>query len=97
MERYIKKSEKAVLAVFIVFFLAGLVRSTDNQEGQKVAESAKVESRLVDIWSDGTRLTGDLFYPLNVKTGDKLPAVILCHGWGGIRSHLNQAYAPFLY
>ncbi len=37
MERYAKNSVKAVLAVFIVFFLAGLVRSTDNQEGQKVA------------------------------------------------------------
>lgn len=94
MERYVKNSVKTVLALFIVFLLTGLARSTENQEGQKVAESAAVESRLVDIWSDGTRLSGDLFYPVSVKSGDKLPAIILCHGWGGIRAHLNQAYAP---
>lgn len=54
----------------------------------------EIESRHVNIWSDGTRLSGDLWYPKTLKTGDNLPAVILCHGWGGVRSHLNKAYAP---
>ena len=49
----------------------------------------------MNIWSDGTRLAGDLYYPSVVKEGDKLPAILLCHGWGGVKSHLNQAYAPF--
>ena len=52
------------------------------------------ESRPVNIWSDGTRLSGDLFYPDGLKRGEKLPALILCHGWGGLRSHLNKDYAP---
>jgi len=56
--------------------------------------AATIESRQVDIWSDGTRLSGDLWYPRGLQSGDKRPAVILCHGWGGLRSHLNRAYAP---
>jgi uncharacterized protein len=53
-----------------------------------------VASRRVNIWSDGTRLSGDLFYPAGMKAEDKLPAIVLCHGWGGVREHLNRAYAP---
>ncbi|HXG66811.1 MAG TPA: alpha/beta fold hydrolase [Blastocatellia bacterium] len=53
-----------------------------------------VATRPVTIWSDGTRLAGDLFFPKDMKPGDKLPALILCHGWGGVRAHLNRAYAP---
>lgn len=56
--------------------------------------AANIESRHVDIWSDGTRLSGDLWYSRGLQSGDKRPAVILCHGWGGLRSHLNRAYAP---
>jgi dienelactone hydrolase len=56
--------------------------------------AANIESRHVDIWSDGTRLSGDLWYTRGLQPGDNRPAVILCHGWGGLRSHLNQAYAP---
>jgi dienelactone hydrolase len=56
--------------------------------------AGEIESRSVDIWSDGTRLSGDLWYPKGLKAGDHLPAIILCHGWGGTRSHLNKAYAP---
>ena len=56
--------------------------------------SDDVKARGVDIWSDGTRLSGDLFYPAEIDADDKLPAIVLCHGWGGVRSHLNQAYAP---
>ena len=59
-----------------------------------VQQAKAFESRPVNIWSDGTRLSGDLFYPKGLKAGDKLPAIILCHGWGGLRSHLNKDYAP---
>ena len=68
------------------------VRSQDTAKPEVAA--FKIESRHVDIWSDGTRLTGDLWSPKGLQSGDKLPAVILCHGWGGVRSHFNQAYAP---
>ncbi|OFV82936.1 MAG: hypothetical protein A2W26_08695 [Acidobacteria bacterium RBG_16_64_8] len=58
------------------------------------AQAAEVESRRVDIWSDYTRLSADLFYPKGARAGDNLPAIILCHGWGGLRANLNLGYAP---
>jgi dienelactone hydrolase len=79
----------------VATFAVGLL-SVKAKESEKTAyRSFEIESRHVDIWSDGTRLSGDLFYLKASKLGDKLPAIILCHGWGGVRSHLNGAYAPF--
>ncbi len=54
-----------------------------------------VASRPVNIWSEGTRLSGDLFYPKDAKEGENYPAILLTHGWGGVRAHLNRAYAPY--
>jgi len=50
--------------------------------------------RPVTIWSDGTRLAGDLFLPKDLAADQKVPAIVLCHGWGGLKSHLNQRIAP---
>lgn len=55
-----------------------------------------VVQRGVDVWSDGTRLSGDLFLPPGFSEEDARGAVVLAHGWGGTRDHLNQAYAPFI-
>jgi len=85
-----------VLVGFMGVLGKGLSSPSEEYLGSKNVESAKVESRLVNIWSDGTRLSGNLFFPENIKEEDKLPAVLLCHGWGGVRSHLNQAYAPYI-
>jgi dienelactone hydrolase len=81
--------------VVLTGLLACGLQEVRSEEAPKpeVAES-KIESRHVDIWSDGTRLSGDLWYPKRLQSGDKLSAVILCHGWGGVRSHFNRAYAP---
>ena len=54
-----------------------------------------VEQRTVDVWSDGTRLSGDVFYPKEKNASSNYPAIVMSHGWGGTRDHLNRAYAPF--
>ncbi|MFV2090152.1 MAG: alpha/beta hydrolase, partial [Pseudomonadales bacterium] len=56
--------------------------------------SAEPVSEPVTIWSDGVRLAGDLWKPEGLTAEDKRPAILLVHGWGGTKSHLNQAYAP---
>ena len=61
--------------------------------GQSADERAKVESKDVDIWSDGTRMAGTVWKPKGLSADEKLPALVLCHGWGGVRSHLNSTYA----
>lgn len=50
----------------------------------------------VTIWSEGTRLAADLFVPDDLRDGEKRPAILLCHGWGGPKSHLSATYAPYL-
>lgn len=63
-------------------------------EEKEVRNFPDVVRRAVTFWSDGTRLAGDLTYPKDRDEGDTLPALILCHGWGGMKAHLNQAIAP---
>ena len=45
------------------------------------------------VWSEGTRLAADLWIPDDLATGERRPAVLLCHGWGGLKEHLNATYA----
>jgi dienelactone hydrolase len=47
------------------------------------------------VWSEGTRLAGDLWQPDDLSAGERRPALLLCHGWGGLKEHLNATYAPF--
>jgi dienelactone hydrolase len=51
--------------------------------------------REVTVWSEGTRMAGDLFIPDDLRSGEKRPAILLCHGWGGPKSHLSSTYAPW--
>ncbi len=93
--KYARIMTSSVLLFTFLFFLSvGLNSSLTVGWEQPAAVGEEVTSRPVDIWSDGTRLSGDLFFPASGKDGDNLPAIILCHGWGGVRAHLNQAYAP---
>lgn len=70
-----------------------IVLAAGTAHGAESSSDAFTKTQ-VDIWSDGTRISGDLFIPAGVKDGDKLPAILLSHGWGGTRSHLSRAYAP---
>lgn len=91
-----KNESIAIFNLFVLIILiTGLLKFVSAQESEKRAvTSADIESRHVDIWSDGTRISGDLYYPKGLKSTDKLPAIILCHGWGGLRSYLNENYSP---
>jgi dienelactone hydrolase len=52
-----------------------------------------VTSRPVVIWSEGTRMVGDVYFPKGHKEGDRLPAVICCNGWGGTRQNTTGRVA----
>jgi dienelactone hydrolase len=47
-----------------------------------------------DIVSEGTRMTAEVF-SLKTLAGKKLPAIILCHGWGGLALHLRPEAIAF--
>jgi dienelactone hydrolase len=62
-------------------FLAALILVTATLSS---AEDA-FERRSVTIWSDGTRMAGDLYVPKVRKEGERFPAVVLCAGTGGTK------------
>ena len=43
----------------------------------------------VDIWSEGTRMAGDLYRPARADD-QRLPAIIMSHGWGGTKAGLAR-------
>ena len=54
----------------------------------------EIDGRPVTIWSEGSRLAAKLFKPVGAK--GLRPAILLCHGWGGLKEHLAERYAvPF--
>jgi len=57
------------------------------------ATQIPVAHQAISFWSDGVRLQGDVFKPQGLKPEQKLPGIILVHGWGGNKSNLNKAYA----
>lgn len=40
----------------------------------------------VSFYSEGTRLSGDLFLPRDLRDGEKRPGILLCHGYTGVRN-----------
>ena len=92
-----------VVGVLTVTFLAtvspaaaapGNLKSADA-ELHDVENFPTVVRRSVTVWSDGTRLAADIFRPKDLDEDSKLPAIVLCHGWGGKKEHLNRGIAPW--
>ncbi|MEQ8858783.1 MAG: hypothetical protein RIC56_09060 [Pseudomonadales bacterium] len=62
--------------------------------GSAAASAAEPQRRTITVWSQGTPLAGDLWLPAGLEPGQRVPGLLLVHGWGGVRAHLNRAYAP---
>jgi len=52
-----------------------------------------MNQRTVSFFSEGTRMEGDLFLPSDLKSAERRPAVVLCHGFTGVRSMILGDYA----
>ena len=53
-----------------------------------------IERRAVTLWSEGSRVAAEIIKPVGAQ-GPR-PAILLCHGWGGLKEHLAERYAtPF--
>ncbi len=74
------KKLKIILLTLLIFF-----------QGQLFSDYEFLKED-IEIWSDGTRMKGNLFIPRdeNIK---KWPTILMVHGWGGTKDHLNTAYA----
>jgi hypothetical protein len=61
------------------------------QEEKAVENFPAVLQRDITLWSDGTRLSGVLLYPKDGVEGVRLPAIVLCNGWGGTKAFLMRS------
>jgi uncharacterized protein len=52
-----------------------------------------MSQRTVNFFSEGTKMEGDLFLPSDLKAGEQRPAIVLCHGFTGVRSMILGDYA----
>jgi dienelactone hydrolase len=55
---------------------------------------AQLIERRVDIFSEGVRMSGYVLHPA-AKVGERLPAVVLSHGWGGTAALLRPEAERF--
>lgn len=56
--------------------------------------SDKITRTSVTIWSEGSRLAAEVIRP--AASAGPRPAILLCHGWAGLKGHLAERYAvPF--
>lgn len=76
---------------------------TPAEQGQAFAEPVYpplempvgVYRQPLTIWNDGLALDGDIYRPENLGADDKLPGVVLAHGWGGSKLTAERYAALF--
>ena len=56
-------------------------------------DPAAPEIHHITIWSDGTRMAGDLYVPRDLKDGEKRAAILFCAGTGGTKKGNGALYA----
>ncbi|NJM55797.1 MAG: hypothetical protein HC841_07830 [Verrucomicrobiae bacterium] len=89
-----------ILLLLPVLFVAFTVSAAEAPAKKKAAARPaaplpeNVEKRAVVIWSDGTRMAGDLYLPKDRKPEDKFPAIVLCAGTGGTKGGTQARLAP---
>lgn len=56
-------------------------------------EPDEITSSSTIVWSEGLRLAATIVAP--ARRDGLLPAILLCHGWGGVQAHLLELYAGY--
>jgi len=83
-----------LMALLTVSWCATSFAAPVSSDPEELKTVPGVMKRTVEFWSDGTRLSGDVIYPKGATDDDKLPCIVLCHGWGGVKAHLNTYIGP---
>lgn len=86
---------RVVLLVATLATFAAVAPAENPNYTDRAAALAGVEVRKVDVFSDGTRMSGTLFKPEAATAENPLPAIVASHGWGGTRDHIDRDYAPY--
>ncbi len=80
-----------ILTVLLVMFSA----VSHGAEQRRWQMPDDIEARKVDIYSEGTRMTGYVYVSRAAGKGAKLPAIVMAHGWGGTQRSLRRDAVGF--
>jgi pimeloyl-ACP methyl ester carboxylesterase len=82
----LRRNFAAYGAVALVVLLTS--RSVAQESQSSFSPPDDIAFRTATIHSEGTRMAAELFAPKN-PASDKLPTIVLSHGWGGVASQLR--------
>jgi dipeptidyl aminopeptidase/acylaminoacyl peptidase len=85
-----------ILAILLLAEFIGFGADAPAKQAARPAPPVNVERREVIVWSDGTRMAGDLYLPKGLKPEDKVPAIVLCAGTGGTKGGTQARLAAIL-
>lgn len=81
-------------AFFLALTLALGMGSTASAQPKAKPLPDGSEKKTVTIYSDGTKMIGDLYLPAGFKKADTRPAVVFCNGTAGTKSGTPTQLAP---
>jgi dienelactone hydrolase len=85
-----------LVALTLLLALSSAPQSHAQQDGpSNFPVPADVDARAVDIWSEGTRMSGTVYVSKKLAGGRKLPAILMAHGWGGTAAVLRRDAVGF--
>jgi dienelactone hydrolase len=79
-------------AAAVAIALAAMVPAWAHAQGFQPPEG--VTFRKATILSEGTRMAAEIFAPAG-SDGEKLPTIVMCHGWGGLARDLRPEAIAF--
>jgi dienelactone hydrolase len=82
----------AITLVLLVFCSLVFAQTTNSRPAFAVPDDLTVRS--VDIYSEGTRMAGDV-YSAKANAGKKLPTIVMAHGWGGTKAAFRPEAIAF--
>lgn len=77
----------------LILLLAMAATASSQQKAKPLPDGT--EKKTVAIYSDGTKMMGDLYLPAGLRKGDKRPAVVFCAGTAGVKSGTPTQMAPY--
>jgi uncharacterized protein len=82
------------LSVFLFVLVLAGVAAAQTSAFTPPAIPEDVAFRNVDIYSEGTRMAGDV-YAAKADAGKKLPTIVMAHGWGGTKAAFRPEAIAF--
>lgn len=83
-------ARRALLAGLLLLFWTELARS----QAPQYRPPDGVSFRTADIFSEGVRMSAEVFSPTGSE-GQKLPTLLMSHGWGGVAAQLRTDAVEF--